>query len=241
MAEPMEPTVRLWAMPVAGLSEVDLSNWRAVLDDAERSRMARFAFERSRVEYVAAHALTRALLSRMTGFPPQAFGFSAGERGKPIALCGGRPLDVQFNLSHTDGMVAVAAVSGPAVGIDVEAVDRKVDLAVADRYFFGAEAGWLAGLQPDRQPEAFLRLWTLKEAYIKATGQGLSQALDEFWFEVDPPRIRFTAAIADDDGAWRFHQRMLAGRYLVAVGWRSGEGAEPGLAVETLDPAALTF
>lgn len=235
------PTVRLWAMPVTGLAEADVLHWTRVLDDAERSRMACFAIERNRVEYVAAHALTRALLGRMTGLPAPAFGFRAGERGKPVALCDGRPLDVRFNLSHTAGMVAVAAVIGPELGVDVEAVDRKVDLAVADRYFFGAEARWLASLEPDRQQEGFLRLWTLKEAYIKATGQGMSQALDEFWFEVDPPRIRFTAAIDDDAAAWRFHQHVLADGFVLAAGWRAGGGVDPGLAVETLDPAELTF
>ncbi len=241
MAEPADPVVRLWAMPVGALQEPDVERWREVLDDAERARAARFAFERNRVEYVSAHALTRALLGLETGEPPTSFGYRAGEKGKPVALCRGRPVGVHFNLSHTGGMVAVAATHGLELGLDVEAIDRKVDLGVADRYFFGAEAQWLAGLAPERRPEGFLRLWTLKEAYIKATGRGLSQPLDEFWFEVEPPRIRFTAAIADDDRAWRFHQQVLAGRFLVAAGWRAGEGPEPRLEVRVLEPAELTF
>ena len=130
------------------------------------------------------------------------------------------------------------------VGVDAEAIDRNVNLAVADRYFFGAEGSWLAGLPPAGRAEGFLRLWTLKEAYIKATGRGLSQPLDEFWFEIDPPRIRFTPAIADDEGAWRFDQRVLAGRFLVAVGWRAGcgDGGDDGLPeVALLEPEDLSF
>lgn len=241
MAERKPPTVRVWAMPVGGLGEADVAGWREVLDDDERSRAARFAFERNRVEYVAAHALTRKLLSAETGEPPESFRYQAGDKGKPVALCDGRRLDVHFNLSHTGGLVAVAASHGIQLGLDVEAVDRKVELAVAERYFFGAEARWLATLEPARQAEGFLRLWTLKEAYIKATGRGLSQSLDEFWFEVEPPRIRFTPAIADDDRAWQFHQRLLAERFLVAVGWRADQGIDPRLVVETLEPAELTF
>ena len=241
MAEPAGTTVRLWAMPVGGLTEADVAPWREILDDRERARAARFAFERNRVEYIAAHALTRRLLAAETGEPPTAFRYEAGEKGKPVALCDGRPLAVQFNLSHTGGLVAVAAARGLELGVDAEAIDRKVELEVADRYFFGAEAEWLATLEPARRTEGFLRLWTLKEAYIKATGRGLSQSLDEFWFEVDPPCIRFTPAIADDESAWSFHQEVMAGRFLVAAGWRRGEGPEPTLATETLEPADLSF
>src|SRR3546814_6911370 len=93
--------VRLWTMPVGGLREADLGNWYAVLDRDERERVARFAFERNRVEYIAAHALTRALLSAVTGEPPRAFRYQAGDKGKPVALCDGRRLDVHLNLSHS--------------------------------------------------------------------------------------------------------------------------------------------
>lgn len=241
MADGSERTVRLWAMPVGNLGETDVARWRDVLDDDERARAARFAFEHNRVEYVAAHALTRRLLAEVTGEPPTAFRYQAGDRGKPVALCDGRLLRVHFNLSHTAGLVAVAAAVETELGVDVEAVDRTVELAVADRYFFGVEARWLDTLDPARRTEGFLRLWTLKEAYIKATGRGLSQALDEFWFEVDPPRIRFTPAIADDEAAWRFHQLVLAERFLVAVGWRTAQGEEPTLSIRTLEPADLTF
>jgi len=241
MADTQVPTVRVWAMPVGGLGEADVAGWRAVLDDTERARAARFAFERNRVEYIAAHALTRMLLSAETGQEPTAFRYVAGDKGKPAALCDGRRLAVHLNLSHTGGMVAVAAAHDLELGLDVEAVDRKVELAVADRYFFGAEADWLSTLEPARRTDGFLRLWTLKEAYIKATGRGLSQSLDEFWFEVEPPHIRFTSAIADDETGWRFHQQVLAERFLVAVGWRNGDGPEPTLAVETLQPVDLTF
>lgn len=236
------PVVRLWAMPVGGLSEADVEGWRAVLDDSERQRAARFVFERNRVEYIAAHALARRLLSNVTGDPPEAIRFGIGVNGKPELLGGGRASPcVRFNLSHTEGMVVVGAAAGLELGVDVEAIDRSVDLAVADRYFFGAEARWLAGLEPSRRPEGFLRLWTLKEAYIKATGLGMSQPLDEFWFEVDATRIRFTPAIADDETAWRFRQQLLAGRFLVAAGWRLGAGPEPAVTVETLSPAELRF
>lgn len=226
-------------MPTGGLTEEDVAPWTGVLDAAERARLRRLKVARSRVDYVAAHALARAMLAGLTGEAPSAFRYRPGAKGKPVALCHGRRLDLHFNLSHTGGMVAVAASPAHELGLDTEALDRKVNLRVADRYFFGAEAGWLHGLEPRHRAEGFLRLWTLKEAYIKATGRGLSQPLDEFWFDVDPPRIRFTAAIADDERAWRFHQRVVADRFLVAVGWRGGGGTEAPLALEQKAPADL--
>ncbi len=189
----MRSPIRLWAMAIDGLEEDDVAGWRDVLDDAERARVDRLAVARSRVEYIAAHALTRRVLGETLGEAPSAFHYEAGAKGKPVALVAGRPAGVHFNLSHTNGLVAIAVSRLGEVGVDAEAVDRNVNLAVADRYFFGAESRWLAGLAPAARAEGFLRLWTLKEAYIKATGLGLSQPLDEFWFEVDPPRIRFHA------------------------------------------------
>lgn len=228
-------------MAIDGLEEDDVAGWRDVLDDTERARVDRLAVARSRVEYIAAHALTRRVLGETLGEAPSVFHYEAGVKGKPVALVAGRPAGVHFNLSHTNCLVAIAVSRLGEVGVDAEAVDRNVNLAVADRYFFGAESRWLAGLAPAARAEGFLRLWTLKEAYIKATGLGLSQPLDEFWFEVDPPRIRFTPAIPDDEAAWRFDQRVLVGRFLVAVGWRatSGDGGVPE--VELLEPADLSF
>lgn len=235
------PPITLWAMPTAGLTEADVARWIPVLDDTERARVARLAIPRTRIEYVAAHALTRGLLAAATGRAPTAFHYAIGVKGKPSALVDGRLLDLHFNASHTDGLVAVAVSPHGALGIDVEAIDRSVDLAVANRYFFGAEARWLDSLPSDRRLEGFLRLWTLKEAYIKATGLGLSQPLDEFWFDVAPPAIRFTPAIDDDERDWRFHQRVLADRFLVAAGWRWSDGDDPALTVTVKDPKDLSF
>src|SRR3546814_19651183 len=143
------------------------------------------------------------MLSAVTGEPPRAFRYQAGDKGKPVALCDGRRLDVHFNLSHSNGIVAVAATHGLEIGVDTEPVDRKVDLAVADRYFFGAEARWLAGLDPSQRTEGFLRLWTLKEAYITATGRALSQAHDAFWCDVEPPPLRFPPPLPHAKAACR--------------------------------------
>ncbi len=225
-------------MRVEGLDEPAVEPWAAVLDESERARAARFVFPRNRVEYTAAHVLVRRALAATTGHPAAAFRFEAGAHGKPTAWIGGTMAGVHFNLSHTRGMVAVA-VAPFEHGLDVEPLDRTVNLSIAGRYFCPKEIAWLGGLPEERRGEGFLRLWTLKEAFIKATGLGLSQELDGFWFQVFPPAIRFKD-IADNPAAWRFEQRDLDGKFMAAVGFRAPPGQAPLVTWWQVEPDALS-
>jgi 4'-phosphopantetheinyl transferase len=208
--------VQVWTMPTAGLDEAAVAPWRGVLDDGERARADRFAFAEGRIAFTAAHALARVVLGSRTGHAPGAFAFVAGAHGKPTALVGGRDAGIAFNLSHTRGLVGVAVGEG-ALGFDVEPLDRRARLEIARRYFTAEETGWLDALaEPDRA-EGFLRLWTLKEAFIKATGKGLTQDLSSFWFRVSPPAIRFAASLPGRPEDWRFEQRVVHGRFVAAI------------------------
>jgi 4'-phosphopantetheinyl transferase len=210
-------------MATAGLDAAAVAPWLSVLDDAERARAARFVFPGSRITFTAAHALARAALAAVVaGSSPAAFGFAPGEHGKPVAWLAGRPAALSFNLSHTDGLVgvAVAAVPGLDLGFDVEPLGRRAPLEVARRYFTEAETAWLESLAEADRAEGFFRLWTLKEAFIKATGKGLAQDLSAFWFRVDPPAIGFAPELRERPEAWAFEQRVVQGGFLAALGVR---------------------
>jgi 4'-phosphopantetheinyl transferase len=213
-------------MATLGLTEAAVAPWAAVLDDGERARAARFVFPHSRVTFIAAHALARAALAAAAGVPPAAFAFIAGAHGKPEARLGGHSAGIAFNLSHTDGLVgvAVASIPGLALGFDLEPLARRVPLEVARRCFTGSEVAWLDGLPAPARTEGFVRLWTLKEAFIKATGKGLAQDLAHFWFAVDPPAISFAPEIDERAREWCFVQRVVQARFVAAIGWR-GQGA----------------
>jgi 4'-phosphopantetheinyl transferase len=214
--------VRVWTMRVGGLDEGATAPWRDMLDDAERQRAARFVFARNRIEFVAAHALLRAALASAFGVPSQGWRFVAGAHGKPVAWIGGAPAPLSFNLSHTTGMVGLAASAGSnrELGFDLENLARNIDLKVADRYFTPQEVAWLAALPEAERRRGFLRLWTLKEAFIKATGKGLTQDLASFWFAPSPPQIHFTPQLGEDAADWRFEQRILDGAFVAALGMR---------------------
>lgn len=201
--------------------ETDLTD----LSADEHARCARFAFGRDRRDFAAAHALLRTRLSHYADLSPAAWTFSALPGGKPfIVSASGRPT-LAFNLSHTHGFVACAIAAAGDVGIDVESVDRATDgRRIAARYFSQAESDWLDACDARERTIRFIELWTLKEAYIKAIGRGLSQPLSGFGFAFEGERhIRFSPPPDTQASAWTFALFAPSARHRMAV----AVGAEP--------------
>ena len=172
-------TVEVGFVLTHGLADPAVEALSSVLSAGERTRSLRFRKPQDRVEYIVAHALTRQLLSGWGQLPPEDWQFDADRHGKPhvVAPQAGVP-PMQFNLSHTDGLVACAVTRGAAVGVDVEPLGRRVhSLPLARRFFDAGERGRLEALPTEQQQTRFLELWTLKESFLKATGDGLSRPL----------------------------------------------------------------
>jgi 4'-phosphopantetheinyl transferase len=222
--------VQVWTLRVDALDEAEVAPWLGMLDPIEQARAARFVFARDRAQFVAAHALARAALSALVDHPPASWRFVAAEHGKPSAWFADASAPVSFNLSHTNGMVGVAVttLSDHDLGFDVEPLARKISLAVADRFFRPEEIAWLGSLPELSKSDGFLRLWTLKEAFLKATGKGLTQDLATFWFDVFPPQIHFAPVLLESEAGWHFEQRVVGDDFIAAVGLR-----RPAADVET--------
>jgi 4'-phosphopantetheinyl transferase len=202
----------VWWMPVAVPPAAVVARWRTCLDGSEQARADRFHFAEDRNAYIAAHALTRALLVWAGGLPAADWRFVQGPSGKPhIDPALGRSR-LEFSLSHTRGLVACAVSLDHPIGVDVEAIGRvDNELELAARFFAPAEVTLLRDAAPDQRPAVFARIWTLKEAYIKGTGEGLSCPLDSFSFTLEPLAVRFGAMPGD---GWQFAQRELPGHML---------------------------
>jgi 4'-phosphopantetheinyl transferase len=213
--------VAVWWMEIGSPPAPVVARWRACLDAAEQAKADRFHFEVDRTTYVAAHWLVRNALASVGGLPPSDWRFIAGKHGKPgIDPTLAHP-GLQFNLSHTRGFVGCAVSFGDMIGIDVEALSRKIaDLDVAERFFSPAEVAILRGTVQDQQSDTFLRFWTLKEAFIKATGEGLSRALESFSFVFDPISIRFDPEDGGEAAQWKFIQQRPTPRHLLALAIR---------------------
>lgn len=157
-----------------------------ILDDNERSRAAAFKFPRDRELYIAAHLFLRRTLSKHAPVAPTDWQFKTNAYGKPFINNSGYE-QLQFNLSHTQGMIACAVSYAGAIGIDVEKRKPLTDLDALCRYALAPlEAHDVLSANTIRQKEQrFFTYWTLKEAYIKARGMGLSIPLQQFTFVQD--------------------------------------------------------
>ena len=181
----------------------------SLLCDDERSRLHRFRFDEDKWIYAVSHAALRSLLGQILDERADDVALSVSASGKP-RLCAARhgamaAGSVHFNISHTRGMVAVA-VAGRPVGVDVERVRPLPDMRQLVTTLMAPEA--LAAFDEERAPcekiRLFFRYWTLGEAFIKATGQGLDQGLDSFAFTPrGEPRLTRVTPGWGTGGRWR--------------------------------------
>jgi 4'-phosphopantetheinyl transferase len=210
---------------------------RAAVDELspdERARHDRMMRERDRRDFAVAHAMLRRSLSARGDCAPHEWIFTNGARGKPALMPDAAARTrLSFNLAHTDGLVACAVARDAEVGIDVEAVDRRADaLGLAGRFFSPAEVAELQRCPDGTRLLRFIEIWTLKEAYVKAIGEGLSCPLHEFAFVFDDPRsVRFESVDMPCAADWQFALFEPSDRHRMAVAVSSRPPLEPRLAV----------
>ncbi|MEZ5420293.1 MAG: 4'-phosphopantetheinyl transferase superfamily protein [Vicinamibacterales bacterium] len=201
-----------------------------LLSNDERARAERFVRPHDRDTYIVAHALVRRALSAHGPTAPAAWRFSTNAHGCPFVVDdqAGTPR-LEFNLSHTTGLVALAITRGHRVGVDVERADRFAVMdGVAERHFAAAEVRDLLALPAHLRPRAFFEYWTLKEAYIKARGMGLAIPLGALRLPVAPPG-------GASDRVCRRLRRLTPERWQFWQAWPTGDH-RLSLAVERTGP-----
>jgi 4'-phosphopantetheinyl transferase len=214
--------VRVWYRFTGAIGEAETRELIESLPPSERERCDRHRFTRDRRDFAAAHALLRTTLSCYVNVAPSAWRFDVNAFGKP-ALAAAHGTDLTFNLSHTHGLVACAVTRAAAIGIDAESVDRlATGREIAAGYFSPTEVRALDAEPPDHYHRRFIEVWTLKEAYIKAVGLGLSHGLDTFSFVVTGDGcIRFTPPPDAPDRNWQFRLVRPGAGYRLAVALES--------------------
>lgn len=155
------------------LDREPLADELQMLDDQERTRAARFAFDGLRRRYRAGHVALRGLLARHNASDPAALRFERGVHGKPRLT--GRANTPAFNLSDSDDIALIALAPEGDIGVDVETLKPVTDaIELAALHFCEREAAWLGAAPRALRDRAFLRVWVVKEACLKAIGSGLS-------------------------------------------------------------------
>jgi 4'-phosphopantetheinyl transferase len=184
-----------------------IARFRTLLTPEERARHDRFVQEKDRRQFLVGKVLVRTILSRYLPRAPHEWIFTTNRFGKPVVANGPPESNLQFNLSHTEGLVACVVAREREVGIDVENVGRSVNLDIARRFFAPAEVAFLEQVPDDQRQTTFFLFWTLKEAYVKARGLGLSLPLEQFAFRLEnlqAPSITFEPVMKEDPADWRF-------------------------------------
>ncbi|EWC61484.1 4'-phosphopantetheinyl transferase [Actinokineospora spheciospongiae] len=217
----------VWVLDPQTLALSDLvSACHDLISDDERARVRRRRFDRDRHTALAAHALARTALSWCSPeVHPDEWRFARTEHDRPEVADPPSPL--RFNVSHTDRLIACVVTRDIACGVDVEVADRDTDVALLVRgTCTPAECAALRGLPEGERPGRFFRYWTLKEAYSKARGLGMSVPFERYGFDWDSGPIRVStpgdAPEEDDPAHWQFAQWPVTDRHILAVALRTG-------------------
>jgi len=217
--------VHLWRAALDG-TERQLRRLETVLGSEERERARAFRDDVDRKRYVASHGILRILLSRYLKREPQELEYLYDGLGKP-RLSRGDDVPLSYSISHSSGMALYAFASGHRIGVDLEYVqplEGAQDIVV--RYFAKDETALLLGCDDDYHQEAFFRIWTLKEAYVKAIGEGMQCPFDRFSVSHCPIGEADSARISDRGGAgveWVLKTVIPSPRYIGAVAFEGSE------------------
>lgn len=167
--------VHVWCVPLS--VQHATATLRAVLSADELAQAGRFMFERDRRAFVAVRGALRVLLGRYLARRPERLELARQARGKPYLAEPGAAC--QFNVSHSGELGLLAFARDRELGVDVEVRTPGRDwLALAEQSFTVAEIGTMRSLPEADRAAAFYTCWARKEAFIKATGQGVSQLRD---------------------------------------------------------------
>ncbi len=214
----IENEVHVWIGSLEASDSI-LECLSATLSAHERERARGFRFEHLSRHFIAARGMLRDILGRYTHIEPRHIQFNYGPKGKPSLA--DQASDIRFNLSHSGQLALYAITRGREVGVDIEHIHSFDDLfEVARRNFSQAEYEVLAALPASQQLEGFFNCWTRKEAYIKATGDGLSFPLDQFEVTLRPgdlARLVGVIGAPQEVSRWKIESLNTAEGYIAAL------------------------
>ena len=219
--------IHVWRQSLA-LGPSDVESFCSLLSPDELERAGRFRFDTDRSDFIVSRGTLRTLLGSYLGVPPQELRFAYSEFGRPSLVARTPSNMLDFNVSHSSGVVLLAFALGRKIGIDVEKVRQDFGTAeIAERFFSMAERAALRKLPPEQRHEAFFRCWTRKEAFIKALGEGLSHPLDQFDVSLapgEPAAILATRPDGEEVRRWLLWNVQVPGDYAAALAAESGNG-----------------
>jgi 4'-phosphopantetheinyl transferase len=233
--------IDVWLTSLDGVSSELKFSYLQFLSESERARWEQFAADDARLQYLVSRALVRSTLSRYAEVLEYAWEFETNRYGRPHVSQPQAGRGILFNVSNTTGLVACVVARDCDIGIDVENIMRAFDVdALAPAVFAPFELADLRQSPPQDRRERFYSYWTLKEAYIKGRGMGLSLPLDAFWFDLNgsSPRLNVTDRCPDIPERWRFHRYAPTPEHRMAVAVAAPRGTEPSIYLRWTTPTS---
>ena len=208
-----ENSVHVWRAYLPG-ERPRLTFFMKTLSSDEQARAARFLRTEDRVSFTIGRGILRCVLSKYLGSAPENIRFDYTSFGKPrLRINPELPL-LNFNVSHSNCWAVIAIGKNRKIGIDVEYIRADLDVLGISRRFFSPQEADLIGSAPEeKRQRLFYEIWVRKEAYVKATGKGLSMPLSRFAV----PLGSHTPVILYDEDPWLFHSISIDPDYASAL------------------------
>jgi 4'-phosphopantetheinyl transferase len=160
-------------------TEPETNRYAGLLSAAETARFARFRFARDRNRYAARHGILRVLLSVYLNCTPPEVEIRSDPKGRPYIVGPGHDAELQFSMSHSEGLAIYAFGRSGRIGVDIERISGFSEVQeFAAMNFDPAEIQELDGCPESTRLHVFFKLWTRKEAVLKASGDGLAIPLN---------------------------------------------------------------
>ena len=205
-------------------SAAELQVLKASLSEDETSRASRFRAEQDRQLYVVSRGIFRAILSSYLNTSPEQVRFVYGREGKPTLHDSWSHTRISFNLSHSKQFVLYAVAADREVGIDVEWIQPSINFRqIAERFFTAEETALIQTLSHEEGLALFYSTWTCKEAFLKATGVGLSLPLDRVAvsFADDQATVALSLSSKEnspvDPSRWSLHRLKVPSHFAAAL------------------------
>jgi 4'-phosphopantetheinyl transferase len=219
--------IHVWALALDQPTE-QVSRFAVMLSPEEQTRTARFHFERDRNRFAVGRGWLRQLLGQYLSAPPDRIKFEYGARGKPSLSPSATSSLLHFNLAHSGGLAVLALTRLCPVGIDVEQIRPLNDVdAIAERFFSPRENISLQAVAAAQKTSAFFHLWTRKEAWLKATGEGIGESLNRVEVSFLPDEPARLLSLFGDAGAaecWRLVDLAPASGFVSALAFQATDG-----------------
>jgi 4'-phosphopantetheinyl transferase len=191
MMESLEGKIHVYRLNLTESSAECYQESYRLLDPEERERADRYRHQKSKHAFVRVRSALRVLLGHYLGHPAESVRFDLGEKGKP-RLAGTAPnRGLVFNVSHSAEWALIALALDTALGVDVERIRAMTHMeGMAERCLSVTELTWWETLPESQREAAFFSFWSCKEAFVKATGEGITLGLADCVVDVSShPRL----------------------------------------------------